>query len=1218
MPSVNPRNIFVLALTVTASLSVLLYANASEAAANSQIQELRKERSNSPYRLPTESEIAQGYMSDEIIVSYKDASSAEQVLSSIKGSTGDKFARKDTSRPELELLVTEDPDTDIFEIIDRLEADPRVEYAHPNFLYQPFAMPGNDTDRNRLWGLDNTGQSVNSISGTADADIDWPEARTLATPTDEVIVAVIDSGVDYHHADIAGSMWDGSSCVDSQGNPLGGCIHGYDFFSMDKDPYLDMGGDHGMHVAGTIAATYNNSAYITGVAPTAKIMSLKAAYGADCDGCVFFNSLAIDDAVRFATENGADVINASFGARFETCNAYDQTFYNAISDFPGVFVAAAGNSSTNHTMSGIYTTPVDFGADACWDELDNVIGVAAVDQNDQLASFSDYGTRSVDIAAPGVNIYSTTVDTAFDNDELYFESFTSASGDFSGVASDWTNGGWTAANASGIIDPFYGGSAYDGMFTSTSTYSDASPSTTSLTSPTIDLSTYDAAYVSYQVICDGEYGDPSTTDYLSAKMHNGSVTQEIGKYNEYVIDQLHGGASPSGFNYDWYFEGTVPATYATANFQLIFDWVTDGDGNTGGGYGCFIDDVLVNGVSHTVDYKNGTSMAAPHVAGVVAMLYQEDSSRTPSKIIEAIRLSADRNSSLIGKVGSNGRLNAYQALLTYDDLTFAGWSTQGLKTNEKSFYSEFGGELYQSARGLDGEIYYRNKTAGGSWSAWYTDGIKTESGPSLVTFDGEQIQSIRGPLNRIYYRSRTDTSGWGQWIYESGLTSDNPGMVVFDDGDTTVLYQAVQGTDNRVHVRTKTAGGNWSGWSYTGGLTSSAPSMAVHDGVLYQSVRGTDNRVHVRTKESNGGNWSSWSYTGGLTNKGPEMTSYGGYLYQSVKGTDNKIFVRTKQDLASPWSGWDYIGGLTPSTPALAEYNGSLYMSVQANDNNILLRELPSHGGVWGAWQYYGGKTVSGPELSEFDNNLVLSVRGADNKVHNNEMNTSEEWSGWVVSGRPTRSGIAMEVFDSNLFMSIRGTDNKVYTRTSTDGFYWSDWAEDGGQTIATPDLEVFDDGSGDILFQTVAGADNKIHIRTKSSAAANWSAWSNFGGLTATGPTFEVFNNKLYQSVRGLDNSIQIRTKSSGGSWSSWNSFGGQIYDEPTMYSANSRLYHFVRGVDSQLYMRNTQNETYWTRFTPNASNVTTSTDVILFNGQLIQNSTNSSGELIERVSIN
>jgi subtilisin family serine protease len=280
--------------------------------------------------------------------------------------------------------------SDTKSIIEKLNKDDRIEYAEPNFIIKLEATP-DDTDFEKLWGLDNTGQT----SGTEDADIDALEAwGEITTPKDSVI-AVIDTGVDYNHSDLAANMWknkgETKNGEDDDGNGYVDDVYGYDFHNNDADPMDDH--YHGTHVAGTIAAVGNNGEGVIGVNPKGKIMALKF-LSAGGSGTIANAIRAVD----YAANNGAKLSNNSWGC--SGCNS--SALYDAIraaGEKGHLFIAAAGNAAhDNDTGNKNYPSSYD---------LDNIIAVAATDHNDDMASFSSYGLTTVDLGAPGVSIYST-------------------------------------------------------------------------------------------------------------------------------------------------------------------------------------------------------------------------------------------------------------------------------------------------------------------------------------------------------------------------------------------------------------------------------------------------------------------------------------------------------------------------------------------------------------------------------------------------------------------------------------------------------------------------------------------------------------------------------------------------------------------------------------------------------------------------------------------
>ena len=267
------------------------------------------------------------------------------------------------------------------------EASPDVSFAHPDFDVQLLATP-NDPSFSSLWGFHNTGQT----GGTADADIDAVEAWDIRTDASSVVVAVIDTGIDYTHPDLVDNMWvnpgeiagDG---VDNDGNGYIDDIYGYDFINNDADPMDDH--SHGTHVAGTIGAQGDNGVGVAGVAWDVQLMALKflgASGGGSTSGAIA--------AVNYAANNGADIANNSWGG-----GGFNSSLQNAINNFAnngGIFTAAAGNHGGNNDNGGFY--PANY---------NNVISVAASTHTDAKAGFSGYGVNTVDIAAPGTSILST-------------------------------------------------------------------------------------------------------------------------------------------------------------------------------------------------------------------------------------------------------------------------------------------------------------------------------------------------------------------------------------------------------------------------------------------------------------------------------------------------------------------------------------------------------------------------------------------------------------------------------------------------------------------------------------------------------------------------------------------------------------------------------------------------------------------------------------------
>ncbi|MDB5264584.1 MAG: Penicillin-resistant dd-carboxypeptidase-like protein [Parcubacteria group bacterium] len=349
------------------------------------------------------------YVAGEVLVKFKDKSVDLSEEAGEETST-DLAASLDLEQKDLltdqNIAVYSSQEDSVDMLLSKLEADPNVEYAEPNFVRSIEALSTTtDPFADRLWGLENTGQVVNGITGTDDADTDAEEAWALSTGQD-VVVAVIDTGVNFAQADLAGSMWDGSNCVDENGVTIvGGCLHGYDFKNNDNNPTPSGSGTdliHGTHVAGTIAATKGNGLGIIGIAPNAKIMALRF----DLD------TASEVRAIDFAIQNGAKIINASFSG--SAPSAAEEEAIQRFEAAGGIFVAAAANGAADQVGDNLDNFPFIESASntpayPAQYTTSNIISVAATGQNDNLATFSNYGEDSVDIGAPGVNILSTVI-----------------------------------------------------------------------------------------------------------------------------------------------------------------------------------------------------------------------------------------------------------------------------------------------------------------------------------------------------------------------------------------------------------------------------------------------------------------------------------------------------------------------------------------------------------------------------------------------------------------------------------------------------------------------------------------------------------------------------------------------------------------------------------------------------------------------------------------
>lgn len=282
------------------------------------------------------------------------------------------------------------------ELLDELELLENVLEIEEDYEVSICKTP-NDPRFSDLWGLHNTGQT----GGTYDADIDAPEAWDLQTGSSNVVVAVIDTGVDYNHQDLSANMWKNpgevaGNGIDDDGNGYVDDVYGWDFCNNDSNPIDDH--NHGTHCSGTIAGVGNNGIGVVGVNWKAKIMALKF-LNSQGSGAISDALAALEYATMMKQQKNIPIIatSNSWGG-----GGFSSSFKQAIeaSDNAGIlFIAAAGNASSNNDVTPNYPSNYD---------VPNVIAVAATTHTDGLASFSNYGASTVDLGAPGSNILSTT------------------------------------------------------------------------------------------------------------------------------------------------------------------------------------------------------------------------------------------------------------------------------------------------------------------------------------------------------------------------------------------------------------------------------------------------------------------------------------------------------------------------------------------------------------------------------------------------------------------------------------------------------------------------------------------------------------------------------------------------------------------------------------------------------------------------------------------
>lgn len=526
------------------------------------------------------------------------------------------------------------------QLLDDMRARPEVEAVSPNYRRRLQRLP-NDPKFNQLWGM-------NKIAA-ADA---WE--KNIGSPG--VVLAVLDTGVDYRHEDLAANMWRNpgeiaGNGIDDDGNGFVDDVYGYDFAAdsnggQDSDP-MDID-SHGTHVAGTIAAVGNNGIGICGVNWNAKIMALKGfrpdMYIYDSDSIE-----AIEYAVLMKRNFGINLvaINASFGGGGE-----NQLQKDAIAEAGSqgiAVVCAAGNNGTDNDTSAFYPAGYD---------LPNIIAVAATDANDQLASFSNYGANSVDIAAPGTGIFSTVL----------------------------TGMGLEAALTSG-----------------SSVYK-ANPLEFTGSTPAVGLS---RQLVDCGSGLDSSFFPPAVNGNI-ALIERGAKT-----FKEKTLNAQNAGAVAAViYNNE---AGIFSGTLGEAGDWIPVISLAREDGLQEKAQGIHLVTVIVGLSNYGV--MDGTSMATSYVCGAVGLLAAQFPSDDLPKRISRLYSGADRLDSLDGKMKTGARLNLARSVLQNMVLTLAVFRQQAsVWVLKKDFAQVYFSVEINPGSGISGEKYsiYRN-SAGGSF-----------------------------------------------------------------------------------------------------------------------------------------------------------------------------------------------------------------------------------------------------------------------------------------------------------------------------------------------------------------------------------------------------------------------------------------------------------------------------------------------------------------------
>ena len=493
--------------------------------------------------------------------------------------------------------------------------DPEVEYAEPNY-YRYLARTPDDPSYPSQWGL---------------PIISAPAAWDHSINCTATVVAVIDSGADYEHPDLAANIWThpaeiAGDGIDNDGNGYIDDTLGWDFI-FDNGMPIDADG-HGTHVAGIIAAVGNNSRGVTGVCWNAGIMVLRA-----FDAVGIGTVADVIEAMQYARLNGAKIINASYADT--SFSQAEQDAVNALNSAGILLIAAAGNESVDNDQRPSYPASYD---------LPNIIAVTATNQSDHLAGFSNYGLQTVHVAAPGIDVLSTypsEVDVLSEN----FETGTA---------------GWTLPAPINRTRPGYN-SAWSLTDSPGGNY--ANNLDVSAVSPAFDLSARRSTVLDFFLEGRMLAGDRLLVE--TAENAGGPWTSQ----KVWVQNSVAGGwqSFDSGVSGD--FTGAWQAAEVKLDHldgkslgYLRFRFQTDASG-TADGYN--LDDVVISALGtgqDTYDFISGTSMATPHVSGLAALIWSTNPGLTAPQVKDRILDCVDRLPDLSGKVFTAGRVNANSSL----------------------------------------------------------------------------------------------------------------------------------------------------------------------------------------------------------------------------------------------------------------------------------------------------------------------------------------------------------------------------------------------------------------------------------------------------------------------------------------------------------------------------------------------------------------------------
>ncbi|MGD9160296.1 MAG: S8 family serine peptidase [Desulfobacteraceae bacterium] len=471
------------------------------------------------------------------------------------------------------------------------------------------------------------------------SDMDSAKVWDISTGSTDAVIALIDSGVDYNHPDLSANIWVNpgeiaGNGIDDDGNGYVDDIHGIDSGDGDTDP-MDYDG-HGTHVAGIMGAVGDNGLGVAGVNWQVKIMVLKG-FEEESDGMDTQMELEAIDYLIDMKSRGINIVavNASYGYTGEE-DVLEKEAIEALGQADILFMAAAGNDEYNNDSSTSYSHyPSSY-------DLDNIISMAASDDDGMLAWFSNYRASSVDLAAPGDTILSTVMSE---------HTYTPDSGDFffddmeSGIG-NWTPEGTWAITEEQAVSPNNAWSdSPDGRY---DTYQDMA-----LTSPVIDLS-HETTRMALGFSINYEIEDWAYYSYFDA-LQVWFLAPPENDGEDPVWEEIGSIAGSSDGQWEIY-SALIPERFFWDGFQFRFvlhsDYSIQKDG-------VYIDDIGIGvpGFIYPYEYYSGTSMATPQVTGAAGLVASHCPESTSGEIKVRILEGTMPLSDLEGMVATGGMLN---------------------------------------------------------------------------------------------------------------------------------------------------------------------------------------------------------------------------------------------------------------------------------------------------------------------------------------------------------------------------------------------------------------------------------------------------------------------------------------------------------------------------------------------------------------------------------